>query len=144
MRVFLDSSVIVAASVESHPAHERALPWLQRIKSGADTGVVAAHSIAEVYASLTKPKFRPTITPAVARQAIQENILSCCRVVALSAADYADLLDHLTATNITGGTIYDALLLHAAASAGVDQIVTLNAKHFRRVYPPLSGLIVEP
>ena len=29
MKVLLDTSVLIAAMVESHPMHERALPWLQ-------------------------------------------------------------------------------------------------------------------
>lgn len=53
MRVLLDTSVLVAAMVEAHPAHERALPWLQRVEAGIDSGVVAAHSVAELYAVLT-------------------------------------------------------------------------------------------
>jgi len=29
MKVLLDTSVLVAAMVEAHPAHEKSLPWLQ-------------------------------------------------------------------------------------------------------------------
>ncbi len=45
---------------------------------------------------------------------------------------------------IAGSAAYDALLLHAAAKAGVDQVVTLNAHDFRRVYPALDDKIVSP
>ncbi|MGH3085927.1 MAG: hypothetical protein ACRDSJ_01250 [Rubrobacteraceae bacterium] len=43
MRVLLDTSVLVAGMVEAHPAHERALPWLARVKAGTNSGIVAAH-----------------------------------------------------------------------------------------------------
>ncbi len=46
MNVLFDTSVLVAAMVEAHPMHERALPWLQRVKEKTITGIVAAHSIA--------------------------------------------------------------------------------------------------
>jgi predicted nucleic acid-binding protein len=54
------------------------------------------------------------------------------------------LLDHLAAHHITGAATYDAMLLHAAAKANVDQIVTLNERDFRRVYPALASKIVAP
>jgi len=37
MKVLLDTSVLVAAMVEAHPAHEKSLPWLQQIKKGSDS-----------------------------------------------------------------------------------------------------------
>jgi predicted nucleic acid-binding protein len=45
---------------------------------------------------------------------------------------------------IAGGAVYDALLLHTAWTAGVDQVITLNAHDFRRVYPALADKIVSP
>ena len=34
MKILFDTSVLVAAIVEPHPMHGRALPWLQRAKAG--------------------------------------------------------------------------------------------------------------
>jgi predicted nucleic acid-binding protein len=53
-------------------------------------------------------------------------------------------MDHLAAHRIAGAATYDALLLHAAAKANVDQIVTLNERDFRRVYPALANKLVTP
>ena len=53
MRFLLDTSVLVAAMVEAHPMHITALPWLRRAKDRLDSGLVAAHSVAELYAILT-------------------------------------------------------------------------------------------
>ena len=52
MRVFFDTSVIVAASVADHPHHSRAWPALQRVAIGKDQGFVGAHSIAKIYDAL--------------------------------------------------------------------------------------------
>lgn len=54
MKVLFDTSVLVAAMVESHPGHRRALPWLQGAKSGRVTFLVTAHTLAELYAVLTR------------------------------------------------------------------------------------------
>jgi predicted nucleic acid-binding protein len=144
VRILLDTSVLIAAVVEAHPAHALAFPWLQRVKNKADAGVVATHSLAEMYAILTRLPVRPSISPEAARQVIAVNVLDTCEVVALSVADYVTLLDHLADQKIAGGAVYDALILHAALKSQVDQVITLNAQDFRRVYPALAGRIVSP
>lgn len=144
MRILLDTSVLVAAMIETHPAHTRALPWLQRVKSGSDTGLVAAHSLAELYAILTTLPLQPRIPPPVAQALIRRNVLTVFEVVSLSDADYAAVIDHLSDLGIVGGATYDALILYAALKANVDQVATLNEKDFRRVYPQFAGKIVSP
>lgn len=144
MRILFDTSMLVAAVVEGHPAHAVAFPWLQRVKARTDVGVVTAHSLAEMYAVLTRLPVRPAIPPAIAQRIIAINILDTCEVVALTAADYTALLGHVAGQGVIGGAVYDALLLHAAWRANVDRVVTLNARDFRRVYPALADRIVSP
>ena len=144
MRILLDTSILVAAMVEAHPAHERALGWLKRVTHGTDAGLVAAHSLAEVYAILTTLPVQPQISPSDAHQLINRNILNVLEVVFLSDVDYAQVIEHLSALGIVGGATYDALILHAAVKANVDRVVTLNEKDFRRVYPELADKIVSP
>jgi predicted nucleic acid-binding protein len=50
MRVFFDTSVLVAPLVEAHPLHVRALPWLDRAQGGEFDGAVSSHTLAELYA----------------------------------------------------------------------------------------------
>jgi predicted nucleic acid-binding protein len=144
MKILLDTSVLVAAMVEAHPAHESALPWLQRIKAKKDTGLVAAHSIAELYAILTTLPIRPRITPKLAHQLIQQNVLNVCEVVSLSDKDYARVINDLAEEGISGGVTYDALIIYAALKAEVEQVVTLNEKDFRRIYSDFRDKIISP
>lgn len=88
MRYLLDTSVLVAAIVEAHPAHAQALPRLQKVKSGVDDGVIAAHSLAELYAILTTLLIQPRISPSTAQQLIHHNVLDTFEVVFLSDEDY--------------------------------------------------------
>ncbi|HJS57618.1 MAG TPA: type II toxin-antitoxin system VapC family toxin [Vicinamibacteria bacterium] len=53
MKVLFDTSVLVAAMVEGHPEHDRALAWLERARRGALEFFVAAHSLAELCAVLS-------------------------------------------------------------------------------------------
>jgi predicted nucleic acid-binding protein len=144
VRVLFDTSVLIAALLGTHPEHLRALPWLQRAKLGADAGVVAAHSVAELYAVLTRLPIRPRISPSLARRLIEQDVLSVCEVVALTEAEYAAMIPDLEANGVVGGATYDALILRAAAKAGVAQVLTFNTKEFRRVNPAMAGLIMEP
>jgi predicted nucleic acid-binding protein len=144
VRILLDTSILVAAMVEAHPAHERGLAWLKRVTDGTDEGFVAAHSLAEVYAVLTTLPVHPPISPSDAKQLIQHNLTTKLEIVALSDQDYVQIIEHLAALSIIGGAIYDALILRAAATANVDLVVTLNEKDFQRVYPNLADKIVAP
>lgn len=144
MKILLDTSVLVAAMVEAHPAHERGKAWFNRVTSGTDKGLVAAHSIAELYAILTTLPVNPPISSSDAEQLIQKNIAEKLEIVSLSSEDYLQVVDGLAEIGIVGGATYDALILRAAENAKVDLVVTLNEKDFRRVNPSLADKVVAP
>lgn len=64
MKRLLDTSVLVAAMVESHRAHESALTCLRRVAQGEDEGFVATHTLAELYSVLTTLPVQPRISPS--------------------------------------------------------------------------------
>ena len=68
MTVLFDTSVLVAAVLRQHPAHPEAAAWLQAVKSEERSGVVAAHSIVELYSVLTRLPLHPRIEPDTARR----------------------------------------------------------------------------
>jgi predicted nucleic acid-binding protein len=144
VRVLLDTSVLVVAVVEAHPMHNVALPWLQRAKAQSDEGLVAAHSIAELYSVLTKLPLRPRIAPSVAVEVIERDVLDILEVVTLSADDYRAVIKQLAEMGITGGVIYDGLIVRAAQETGAEQIVTLNQADFQRIAPALTDRIISP
>jgi predicted nucleic acid-binding protein len=144
MKVILDASVLVAAIAEAHPMHERAFPWLQRAKHKEFSGYVAAHSLAELYAVLTRLPLRPPISPALAWQLIRENVLASLDIVSLQQDDYRAVIESLASLGISGGTVYDALIVQAAVRIDADHVVTLNGDHFRRVKPDFANRIVVP
>ena len=109
MRIFFDTSVLVAAIVTTHPAHEHVFPLLMQVKQKVNTGVIAAHSLAELYAILTKLPIRPRISPALALELIQRGVVETCEIVALSVYDYLVMLQYLTRSHIAGAAVYDGL-----------------------------------
>ena len=141
MKVLLDTSTLLAAIVSSHPGHARAKAWLDLVESKKISAVVCMHSLAEVYANLTRVPF--TVPPAMAVQLIDLNIRNKFEEIALSATEYYDLLEQLATQNISGPKIYDGIIACCAWKAEVDFLVTLNRKDFIMLYPTHVDKIVE-
>ncbi len=144
MKALIDTSVLVAGMLTLHTHHSRALPMLASAKNGQLDAVVSAHSLAETYSTLTRMPPPLRISPQHAWLAIKSNVLSVMTVFALTANDYRDLIEHLAQNNIAGGVTYDAVIAWAAVKTQVDQIITLNAKDFRRIVPALAAKVVVP
>jgi predicted nucleic acid-binding protein len=144
LRVLFDSSVLVAAMVDAHPDHERARPWLERARAGRLEYLVAAHSLAEVYAVLSGLPTSPRISPGLAALLVEENVRKPATVVALGAADYGAVLVKLSGLGLAGGVVYDGLIARAAQKAKVDRLLTLNRGDFVRVWPEGRDVIAVP
>lgn len=135
MRVFFDTSVLVASVVQRHESHARAYAVLDRVQSEKDEGFISGHSLAEMYSVLTKspPPFRHS--PEQALLSIEENVVKHFKIATLTGMEYAVLIRETALGGIQGGTIYDALLLKCAAKSAAEKIYTLNLKHFQNVAP---------
>lgn len=131
MRVFVDTSVLVAASVSAHPHHARAHIVLGRVVRAEDQGFIGVHSIAETYAALTRVPVQPRIHPSEAGRIIHENILKHFTLIPAGEAEYLQALTTVQANGWPGAKIYDALLLACAARSGAERIYTFNLGDFR-------------
>jgi predicted nucleic acid-binding protein len=144
MKTLFDTSVIIAALVESHPMHGKAFPWLKQAKSGDFDLIVAGHSLAELYAVLSTLPIKPRISPAVAWRLVHENIVTISKVIALTSAEYSDVLKQVSQSGLIGGIVYDALIARVAQKAKVQRLLTFNSEHFRRVWPTGEHIILNP
>ena len=134
MSILFDTSTLVAAFVGGHPSHSRALVWLQRAKRGEFPLFLANHTLAELYAVLTTLPVTPRIVPSVARRLIEENTRFAAKSISLTSTEYRTVLGRLADLDLTGGVVYDALILKAARKAGAQQLVTSNVSDFERVW----------
>lgn len=145
MKLLFDTSVLIASLVERHSAHTVAYPWLESVIRGNETGLLCAHSLAEAYAKLTRIPFEGgVLSVSQAKSLILDTIARSFTVVSLTTEDYESVIEHLAENDLTGGVIYDALILRAGVKAGADRILTLNPRHFRRIDPALTDRIVDP
>ena len=144
MRVLFDTSVLLPALIRHHSEHGQARPWLERGQRGEFQFVVGTHTLAELFSVLTRYPIRPRISPRTALSLIEENVASSATLIELSASDYLEVLRRQTRLGNPGGTVYDALIAHAAQKAEADVLLTLNPHHFLRVWPEGEGRIRTP
>ncbi len=143
MKKFFDTSVLVAALVDAHAQHERALPHLDEALAGEVEMAISAHVLAELYATLTVLPVTPQITPTQARHLIEVNVLSVAQVIPLDASDYAAVIDRMARLGLVSGAIHDGLHVRAAEQAQADELLTCNGRDFQRMPPePPTKLVV--
>ncbi len=143
MRTLFDTSVLVAAFEVSHPRHTVCLRWLQQAQTEQIHGLIATHTLAELYSVLTRLPVRPRISPELAQRLISEN-LERFEVIPLTTEDYQMVLAQMVNLNLTGGGIYDALIAQAAVKAEVNTLLTLNPNHFTRLGEDMARLVQVP
>lgn len=144
MKVLFDTSVLVAGMMQSHPHYAAAWPWLDAAMQGRVEAFVSCHSLAEFYRVLTSIRSVPPLTSVHVCQLIDDELLQWCQPVALSADDYTSCLQRLAQKHERGGIIFDALIIEAALKVGVDHVVTLNARHFERLWPNYTSQVINP
>ena len=136
MNIFFDTTVLVAASEQSDPHYPQARPALLRVATGQDKGFIAMHSLAELFATLTRLPVHPRIQPLEAQRIVTDNILPHFELVALDKEDYLHGINTMATAGRIGAQIYDALLLRCAATCAADRIYTFNLGDFRQLAPP--------
>lgn len=144
MKVLFDTSVLIAAIVEAHPMHSHAFPWLKRAKLREFEMLVASHTLAELYAVLTTLPVSPRIAPDIAKRLINKNIEATAKIISLSSHDYITIIENLADSGLSGGVIYDALIVKAAQKSGADKILTFNIDDFKRVWPEGETHLLVP
>ena len=141
MTSFFDSSVLVPVFLDEHVHHQPSLALF--LSASKKTVACAAHSLAEIYATLTRI---PGPQRASADQALRilESIRDRFEIVTLDAEGYASAIAQAAAQGITGGTIYDALIAQCALKAQATTIYTWNVEHFRRCGPEIAKRVRTP
>jgi predicted nucleic acid-binding protein len=138
VKSFFDTSVLVATSVEVHEHHERSFALF----AGADRKT-AAHSLAELYATLTRLPGKARLS---ADQALLflDSVEERLEIVSLDVREYRLAIQHAAAAGIVGGTIYDALIGWCALKARATRIYTWDVADFRRLGAEIAEKVRTP
>jgi predicted nucleic acid-binding protein len=144
MKIFCDTSVLVAGCVRRHPHFPRARAVLESVADGRDEGLISCHSLAETYSALTSLPLVPRILPAEAERIMEANIGAHFKPIAVTKKMVLRAIDSCVRRSLPGGKVYDALILECARKARCDRIYTFNVEDFRRLAPDLESKIAAP
>jgi len=132
---------MVATFIEVHEHHERSFTLFTSVDR--KTGCCAAHSLAELYSTLTR-------LPGTARMSADQALLALdsveerLEVVSLDAREYRLAIQEAAAAGIVGGTIYDALTGWSALKARAARIYTWDIADFQRLGPEIAAKVRTP
>ena len=129
---FLDTGILVAAVLETHPEHVACLSALQDFESPFTNG----HVLAETFATLTGFYKVPIAAAAELTLGLRDSV----EVQALALADYENSIREARSRGIMGGGIYDSLHATFARRKKAVRIVTRNPSHFQHVAPDIEIL----
>ena len=141
MKSFFDTSVLVATVLAQHPHHSASLALYRHTEKR--TSICAAHSLAELYSTLTRlpGKHRMTTDQVLL---FLEDIRKRLTIVSLTEGDYYSTLSASAGEGVLGGTIYDAVIARCALKSNCDLIYTWNTADFNRLGTEVAKRIQTP
>ena len=141
MKGFFDTSVLVPVFYGDHVHHQASLALF--IQFDKSTGCCGAHSLAEVYSTLTRMPGKHRISGEQAMLFVG-SIRERLSIIALDGNEYADALQASSALGIVGGGIYDAMLAHCALKAQAETIYSWNGRHYAQCGPEVTSRLRTP
>jgi len=141
VKAFLDTSVLVPVFYGDHQHHEASLEvFLEFDKRQLCCGV---HSLAEVYASLTRIPGRHRVSGEQAMLFLG-NIRERLTIISLDDEEYFRIIERCAASGVVGGAIYDGLLAGCALKAKAEAIYTWNVRNYEQFGPAVRKRLRTP
>ena len=131
-RFLPDTSVLVAAVCAWHEHHAPAAAEIEWRLERGERLVVAGPTLVEAYAVLTRLPAPHRLAATDAYALLEANFLGG-QIMTLDASGYREVLARASGVGIAGGQTYDAVVAACARAAGVETLLTFNARHFRRL-----------
>ena len=121
--------MLIPVFIEDHEHHERSLRAFGSTDKKHDC--CAAHSLAEVYATMTRLPGRHRLSGEQVLLFL-ENIRERLSLVALTGDEHHTAIKEAAEAGVSGGTIYDALIARCAMKAKAESLYTWNTRHFQQ------------
>jgi predicted nucleic acid-binding protein len=138
---FFDTSVLVPALLPDHIHHARSFAAFA--SANPKNAACAAHSLAEVYATLTRYPGKQRMSSESADLLVQE-IEHRLTLVSLNGDEYRAAVRRIARMGIVGGAVYDGLIAACALKAGAHHLYTWNARHFDLLGADIQKLVTTP
>jgi len=141
VKAFLDTSILIATFYAHHQFHQPSIDLFLRFKKTESS--CGAHSLAEIYSSLTGRTGRERVGGEEAMLFL-ENVRERLTIVSLDGQEYFRAIEASSGLGVAGGAIYDSLLAHCALKAKAQAIYTWNTKDFVRFGKAIADRVRTP
>lgn len=139
MSVFIDTSVLVAAMIESEEFHSSSRAVILQDDAG-----MFAHGITETFSTLTGGKKTFRLSATVTAELLDAHFIPRLTITTLTPTEMLRAMREAEARGVRGGAIFDFLHLVAARKAKAARFYTLNISHFRAFHRAGDPEIVHP
>ncbi|MGH7899649.1 MAG: type II toxin-antitoxin system VapC family toxin [Candidatus Binatia bacterium] len=130
-RIFFDTSVLLAGSIELRDASDPAQKLMAAVAERRVRAVHTAwHCCLEFYAVATRLPEEFRLSPRDCLGLIEEEIFGRFRVHQLPAKIQRSFLRTAVEERVVGGRLYDAHIAEVARVAGAKMVITENPRHF--------------
>ncbi|MCG8455007.1 MAG: PIN domain-containing protein [Holophagales bacterium] len=143
MKLAYDTSVLVAAVLESHSHHPRARPWARAATSSQVDALISWHAAAETWSVLTRLPGALQLAPAEANLVV-DRLLQSFRAVEISGGLYRAAMRRCSERGARSGALFDALHLVVAEAEGAEALLTFNDGDFERLRSETSPRVLLP
>ena len=141
MKGFFDTSVLIPVFYGDHVHHQASLRLF--IQFDKSTGCCGAHSLVEVYSTLTRMPGKHRISGEQAMLFVG-SIRERLSIITLTSDEYVETLQAAATLGIVGGSIYDAMLAQCALKAEAETVYTWNRRHYTLCGPDIQQRIQIP
>src|SRR5687767_2108495 len=125
----LDTSCIVPLVCGWHEDHVVTVRVVEAYLTEGFELAVAAHSVVEAYAVLTRLPAPHRVAPAAAFDLLERNFGQPVETFGLTARETWTFLGRAQAAGVAGGRAYDALIAASARKAVSPLLLTWNLRH---------------
>lgn len=139
MIAFIDTSVLVAAMIETEDHHQ---PCRSLVAKGESH--LYSHGIAETFSTLTGGRKTFRLSASVAAELLDDHFVPRLTITTLTPTEMLRAMRDAEARGVRGGAIFDYLHLAAARKAKAARLYTLNLSNFRAFHRPGDPEIVHP
>jgi predicted nucleic acid-binding protein len=130
-KLFLDTSVLLAGTIELDPPNRDAHGVMSAIADGRlGRPMTAFHCCLEFFSVATRLPAEYRLSVQDAERLVREELLSRFDVLDLPAGDHRALFALASSDHVAGGRIYDLHIAEVARSGGATTVLTQNRRHF--------------
>ena len=139
MKIYLDSSVVVASLLSGQASHAESLKLLE-----AGNGSILQHGLLETFSTMTGGKLGFRVDADVVTELITKSVLPKVNVVELATDEVMAAFQEARKHGVRGGGVYDYIHLVAARKAEATKLYTLNLSDFQALHQKGDPEILRP